>query len=577
MDTLGLVVHDEQTFLTKVVNTGMEQGIFTRDRADEIIRISVAMANKYVLQKEVDFRSTDELATVQETILKLIGVGLEIKSKGEIETGVRLLMDASPVDLFRLAYTRIERLRHDWRLLLSDHRIEILVSADEFQCLADITCQRLSEMSIFTESELHTIGSLTLDDELFATLGLVAYYEAEVERYQFILRLKKILPFGMLNRSPSVRAENLAEVDSIRNALISTLIISAYAESQDPVAITMRDVRQFLESLDPEETADLFPEDVEKAILDVIHELGENLDEQEASLLAREVLGSAQKLLETAIHEWDTVNSASESVFFKRWSRLVILSDAPDPIDRVLSSDELLDEFDFEMLLNQLLSLTEKDALKLTEKLPWSRMTPEHIIRLFHQAHSYQRAFAENVSLMGFSALALVELLEDLDSEVFKELTPVLEKFLRETNFSLEDLETLSALPHYEASALMRMTNPPTDYDGEQILEEFRHASDKVRQALFHSCLQADFFPQLLELAWSIDPDFVKHEVKTIPPAQIGVFLLAATGGNGPKSVPKPGSKESTLQFESRDLNSLFRSLPANKKRAAVKFFAKKA
>ena len=97
MDTLGLVVHDEQTFLNKVVNTGMERGIFTRDRADEIIRISVAMANKYVLQKDVDFRSTEELVRVQETILKLIGVGLEIRSKGEIEAGVDLLMAASPV------------------------------------------------------------------------------------------------------------------------------------------------------------------------------------------------------------------------------------------------------------------------------------------------------------------------------------------------------------------------------------------------------------------------------------------------------------------------------------------------
>jgi len=574
MDTLGLVVHDEQTFLTKVVNTGMEQGIFTRDRADEIIRISVAMANKYVLQKEVDFRSTEELARVQETVLKLIGVGLEIKSKGEIETGIQLLMDASPVELFRLAYTRIERLRHSWRLLLRDHRVEIMVNADEYQCLADITCQRLSEMSIFSESEFHTISSLTLDDELFTTLGLVEYYEAELERYEFILRLKKILPFSMLNRSPSVRADNLAEADSIRNALINTLIISGYAESEDPVAITMRDVRYFLEALDPTDTADLFPEDVENAILDVIHELGEGLDEQEGSLLAREIIGSAHQLLETIIHEWDTVNSQSESVFFKRWSRLVILSDVPDPINRLLSSDETLDEFDFEMLLNQLLSLTGTDAFKLTEKLPWNRMTPEQVIGLFHQAHPLQRAFAENISLTGFSALELLELLEEVDSEVFKKLMPVLEQFLHETHFSLEDLETLAALPHSEASSLLRMANPPAECDAKQVLEEFREASDKIRQVLFHSCLRADFFPQLVELAWSIDANLLKREVKTIPASQIGPFLLAA-GGHKPKIAGKSGSEESTLQFESKDLNSLFRSLPATKKRAAVKFFTK--
>lgn len=576
MDTLGLVVHDEQTFLTKVVNTGMEQGIFTRDRADEIIRISVAMANKYVLQKEVDFRSTEELAKVQETILKLIGVGLEIKSKGETETGIGLLMEASPVDLFRLAYTRIEKLRHSWRSLLRDHRIEILVGADEYQCLADITCQRLSEMSIFSESELHAIRSLTLDDELFSTLGLVEYYEAELERYQFILRLKKILPFSMLNRSPSVRADNLAEVDSVRNALINTLIISAYAESDDPVAITMRDVRHFLEALDPTDTADLFPEGVENAILDVIHELGEALDEQEGSLLAREIISSAHKLLEATIHEWDTVNSPSESVFFKRWSRLVILSDVPDLISRLLSSDEMLDEFDFEMLLNQLLSLPEQDAFKLSDKLPWNRMTPEMTIRLFHQAHPYLGAFAKNISLTGFSAVELLELLEVVDSETFKGLTPVLEEFLRDTRFSLEDLETLAALPHSEASTLLRMGNPPAEYEAAQVLEEFRDASDKVRQVLFHSCLRADFFSQLLELAWAIDANFVKHEVKTIPGSNIGSFLLAAAGGQAPRLASKRGSGGGTLQFESKDLNSLFRSLPATKKKAALKFFAKK-
>ena len=55
MDSFGLVVHDAQNFLAKTVQYGLEQGIFTRDRADEIIRISVAMANKYVLHKEVDF------------------------------------------------------------------------------------------------------------------------------------------------------------------------------------------------------------------------------------------------------------------------------------------------------------------------------------------------------------------------------------------------------------------------------------------------------------------------------------------------------------------------------------------
>ncbi|MGB6066584.1 MAG: DUF6178 family protein [Desulfomonilaceae bacterium] len=573
MDTLGLVVHDEQTFLNKVVNSGMERGIFTRDRADEIIRISVAMANKYVLQKGVDFRSTEELVRVQETILKLIGVGLEIRSKGEIETGIDLLMEASPVDLFRLAYTRVEKLRHTWSLLLRDHRIEILVSPGEYKCLADITCQQLSEMSIFTESELHAIRSLTLDDELFATVGLVEYYEAELERYQFLLRLKEILPFKLLNRSASVRAENLAEVDSMRSALISTLIISYYAESDDPVAVTMRDVRYFLAALDPNKETDLFPEELENAVLEVIHELGEGLDEREASLLTREIVGTAHNLLETVIHEWDTANSQSESVFFKRWSCLVILADAPDPINRLLSSDEILDEFDFEMLLNQLLSLPEKDAFKLIEKLPWERMTPEQIIRMFHQAHSFQEAFAKNIFLTGFSAVELLELVEAVNHEVFEDLTSALEKFLGETTFTLEDLEILATLPHSEAATLLRMAAPPAECDAKRALEEFRDASDKVRQILFHSCMRADFFPQIFELAWSIDPNFVKREVKTIPAARIGQFLLAAADGHTPKVESKKGSGEEKLQFASKDLNSLFRSLPMTKKKAAMKFF----
>ena len=118
MDSFGLVVHDEQNFLAKTVQFGLEQGIFTRDRADEIIRISVAMANKYVLHKEVDFRSTEELAKVQETILKLIGVGLEIKSGDDMEDGINFLMEVSPVDLFRIAHTRVEKLRHRWQQLL---------------------------------------------------------------------------------------------------------------------------------------------------------------------------------------------------------------------------------------------------------------------------------------------------------------------------------------------------------------------------------------------------------------------------------------------------------------------------
>ena len=89
--------------------------------------------------------------------------------------------------------------------------------------------------------------------------------------------------------------------------------------------------------------------------------------------------------------------------------------------------------------------------------------------------------------------MELLELLEEVDSAVFKELAPALEKFLIETYFSLEDLETLCALPHAEASSLLRMANPPSECDAKQVLEEFREASDKIRLVLFHSCLACRF------------------------------------------------------------------------------------
>ena len=113
-----------------MVRRGTEDGILTRDRGDEILRISVAMANKYVLQKEIDFRSEDELSRVQASILKLVGIGLEIKSRGAIDEAVRILMETSPVELFRLAHTRIENLRMRWKKLLLNHNIQIMVSSE---------------------------------------------------------------------------------------------------------------------------------------------------------------------------------------------------------------------------------------------------------------------------------------------------------------------------------------------------------------------------------------------------------------------------------------------------------------
>jgi len=574
MDSLALVVHDDQTFLARVVSEGSEQGLFTRDRTDEIIRVSIAMSNKYVLQKGIDFRSLEELVKVQETILKLIGVGLEIKSKGDVDEGIRTLAEAPPVELFRLAYTRVEKLRHSWRMLLTDHRIQIMVSRQEYDSLSELAYQRLAELSVFTESEFHTIESLKLEDELFSTLALVEYYESELERYEFILRLREILPFKLLNKSRSVRAENLSEVDSIREALINTLIVSGYVDSPDPVAVTMEDARKFLEELDLEGSADIFPEALEDVVLDLIHELAEGLDERESSLLTKEVIRTAQKLMETIIDEKDTIRAKAEGTFFKRWSRLVILSDSPDTLKRILEGSENLDELDFEVLLDQLLGLPEEVASRLVKEFRWTRLSPGQIIRLFDQLQPYQALLGRHVDLVGFSAVELVELLEGVRPEALNDMLPSLRKAFDRVAFTREDLDQLAALHHPDPSTFLKMAKPPVDLDRKQVLLEFRDGSERLRHVLFYACWGSDLFPDLLHEAWSVDPEFVRRQVKNLSTADIGPFFLYAAGGRKPK-ILKPDSKTPELEFQPKLLNGLFKSLPAGKKKAAIRFFTK--
>ncbi|MEJ2715961.1 MAG: hypothetical protein P8182_02295 [Deltaproteobacteria bacterium] len=521
MDPLGLVVVEDQIFLSRVVNSGMEQGIFTRDRADEIIRISVAMANKYVLRKEVDFRSTYELAKVQETIMKLVGVGLEIKSKGVVEEGVRLLMEDSPVDLFRLADTRISKLRQAWKYLLQDHRVEILVSSQEYQCLDDLACQRLSEMSIFSDPELEAISSTKLEDSLFSTLAVVEYYESELERHKFIVSLKDLLPFDLLNRSPSVRAGNLAETDSIREALVNTLIISGYMDSKDPVAVTMDDVRGFLEALDlTDAQSELFPEEIEEVLLDLVQELGEGLAESEAALLAKEIIRIGQHLIETIL-------SASQP---------------------------------------------EEAAPEIAADLPWNRLMPDQVIRLFQEFPHRQSAFAMNATLKDFDAAEIVDLLEATSAEAVKHLMPSLETAMGNARFTLEDLELIASLPHKEIPWLLRMANPPADYSPSELRGEFREAPASIRRIILYAAWGTDWFPEFLEEAWSLSPDFVKRFVRGLSPAEIGPFLDAASGDQPPHIV-KLESEEPRLQFASEELNTLFESLPSTKRKTAVRYF----
>jgi hypothetical protein len=573
MTDLGLIVYDEQGFFSRVISAGTEQGLFTRDRADEIIRIAVAMANKYVVEKEVDFRSEAELAKVQETIIKLIGVGLEIKSRGDVDQGVMILQESSPVDLFRLAYTRVEKLRSRWRKLLKDHGISILVTKDEFECLSDISCRRLAEMSIFTDSELHTIRSLTLPDELFTSLGLVEYYEEEAEKYEFILKLKRVLPFDLLNKSPNVMAESLSEVDSIREALTATLIISDYLHTADPVAVSMPDVRNFLESFSLDE--DPFTPEVENAVLDVIHELGEDLGEDDGALLTREVIRIAEKTLDTIISEWDLVNASSENVFYKRWSRMVILSDAPEPMERILTSGQMVDEFDFELVISQLATKPAEEAQGLIKRLPWKNFLPEQTIRLFHQLEQYQENLAGSVTLSDFNPGQLIDLVEELNPKALKTIEPALRKALDAAQFTMEDLELLAGLPSSNVWFLAQMAGPPVDYDMGQMLTEFKTSPERIRQVVFHAAVRGAYFPELFQEAWLSDPAFVKKQVKFVPVTEIGHFIERLLPGNE-EPVLREGEAGAELQFRTKEINAFFKSLPAGKKKAAVKYFQKK-
>ena len=572
MKSLGLIVHDEQSFLSKVVRRGTEDGILTRDRGDEILRISVAMANKYVLQKEIDFRSEDELSRVQASILKLVGIGLEIKSRGAIDEAVRILMETSPVELFRLAHTRIENLRMRWKKLLLNHNIQIMVSSEEFDCLSDLTCHLLSKMSIFSEREIYTIKSTTLEDELFNSLGILEYHESETDRYEFILMLKEILPFKLLNKNDSLRAENISEVDSIREAMVNTLVISHFNDTEPPTSVTTEEIRAFLAGLDWDSEIDVFPEDLENSVIDVIHELGQGLTERQASLLAKEVIRTVQRFVETIVREWDTVNSSDEMVFFKRWVRMALVADSQGHVDRILSAERSLDEFEFESILDRLLRTQSSEAEVMIERLPWSHLKADQIVRLFHDARNYQPFLAPKLTLDSFSTEEVIDLIESLDASTLETLSDQIAKRLSSLEMRLEEIEMLASLHHEKIEGLFRFCNPPVDLDKNKILSEFRDGGLKIRRALFNCCINSDIFRDLFEEAWATNPDFIKKESRSIPPNEIGNFLLSASGGAFPEFLQSTKGEES-IKFESKQLTSFFNGLPASKKKAAIKFF----
>jgi hypothetical protein len=152
---------------------------------------------------------------------------------------------------------------------------------------------------------------------------------------------------------------------------------------------------------------------------------------------------------------------------------------------------------------------------------------------------------------------------------------PTLGRAFREVHFTFEELEQLAALPYEEAPTLLKMANPPVDLDKKHLLMEFKDGSDRLRQVLFYACWGSDLFPELVNEAWAIDPEFVKRQVKNLPASEIGPFFLFAATVRKPK-IPKADAKDPQLNFQPKLLNTLFKSLPVTKRRAAVKFFSKK-
>lgn len=574
MENLGLVVHDDQGFLLKVVDEGLRTGLLTRDRADEIIRVSVAMANKYVLHKEVDFRSSEELEKVQQTVLKLMGVGLEIRSGGSVEAGMNVLLESSPVELFRLANTRIEKLRHDWKQLLLDHKIEIYVRPEEYENLDELSLQRLSDMSIFSETEINSIQSLTLDDDLFSSLSLVEYYESELERYKFLLRLRDILPFDLMRKSTNVMAHNLVEIECIREALINSIIISAHNESPDPVSVTISDIRTFLDDLDIQSAPDGFPEEVENLVVDLIHELAEGLMERDVELLTSEVVEISRKLLQTILLEQETILAPNDFALFQRWSRIAILQGSPKPLERIFSStDDQMDEYDFELMLDLLGSMSASKIDETTGKIPWSRMTPDQIITLFHTVNpAIHMRLAKTVRIDKLNATELLDLLDELDKEVIELMFPKIVKHAQTIDFHLEDLALTGAAlgsPALERELLLA-AGPPVELDKEDILLELIGASYKTKNTLLTACEKSGFLGDLVYEVWEGNPTYLKRYLRSFKPKEVAIFMERAASGAKPKIRSRKGQAPA-IKFKDNFLNEIYESLPKSKKAAVEK------
>ena len=260
-------------------------------------------------------------------------------------------------------------------------------------------------------------------------------------------------------------------------------------------------------------------------------------------------------------------------VFLKRWARLAILSDTFDEFDQLGMQSGKMDEFEYENLINKMARMSEAEMINLLSLMSWEALTPDQIIRLFHDFRPHHGKFVEYVSLREFSGAELIDLMETIEPSSLKELIPKIKEALASVSLDLEDMEVISSIAEIDSFELLRASAPPQLEKGQALLE-FRYGNPRIRKILFHSCIGAEFFHDLFLEAWNMDPHFVKREVRSISPREIGRFLELASGRVRP-TVVAVENDEFQLQLTDKDISNFFDSLPTTKKKAAIRHFLK--
>ncbi|MFH0960619.1 MAG: hypothetical protein V1897_18180, partial [Pseudomonadota bacterium] len=303
--------------------------------------------------------------------------------------------------------------------------------------------------------------------------------------------------------------------------------------------------------------------------------LGQGLPTDEASLLAKEVIRSVQNLVATIAHDWKTINSPAPQVFLKRWARLAIISDTFDELDQYIMESGNIDEFEYENLTKKMSQISDAEMINLLRRMPWEILTPDQIIRLFHDFRPHQSKFFEYVSLKEFTGAELIDLIETVEPATLKGSIRKIKEALASMSLDLEDMEVISSIAEIDSFDLLRASAIP-QLDKDQALLEFRDGNLQTRKILFHSCMGAEFFRDLFLQAWDMDPQFVKREARSLAPSEIGRLLELVSGKVGPRLVPSKNN-EFLLEFADKDISSFFDGLPTTKKKAAIRHFSKSA